>query len=397
MTNEKNTDDIIDNEDAFRAILNNTVRKCGLTFDHNNSNIVNLNGNPCLSCKQYHTTGNIIVSNGFIVYRCDNRDYDVSLFKMTVDPNVHASVFNQEVVNAVYKGQSGLVDLLIAEFQRLIKCCDNKSIIIYNGLSKLWETLSVMAGAYVLGHWVRQSLEHHIKSIYQYRSKYDKDSKEYETFSEILFTTQNLLVKTEYLSFMKNVVLTLMGEIYKADTNSMLPGDSNYFPVNDRKVVNLNTGDICDRDYTHNFIHECNVTYLGNDYDCINAKKFIKDLFMDQDSINYMQILLGYFLTGKINDRSFYIFWGKGRNGKSTLINILELILGNGHYINILSDSVMINTNNKTAATPELIPIIGSRLCVVSETKEGESLNASRIKQLTGDDAIAGKIGRAHV
>ena len=375
-------------KETFKGFLKQTVERYGLSFIPHSQKVVSLNGKQCMSCKQLHETGNIIVSNGMIKYKCHNRDYEFNLFKITVDPNVHSSLFTQETVNAIFSGQSGTVDLLLSEFISLIKCCDTKSLLIYNGMSKLWESLSLPAGAFVLGHWVRQSLNHHNIKMDKHRSSFDSDSKDYAICTKIMNATQKLIEQTEYISFMKIVASALAGHIYNSNTNSLLSGDPNHFPVTGRNMINLTTGITAERDCTYNFIHECDVKYLGNEYDCVNAKRFMKDLFGDQGSIEYMQQLIGYFLTGKVSDRSFYIFWGKGRNGKSTLINILERIMGKGHYLNTLSDLVFINHGNRSTATPELIPIIGSRLCVVSETKEGETLNTTRIKQLTGDDDI---------
>jgi len=382
------TDDLTQDKGTFIGFLKNTVKRYGLVFEENSQKVVLLNGKNCMSCKQNHNKANIIVSNGVIKYKCDNRDYEYDLFKITVDPNAHSSLSNQEKVNAIYKGQAGLVDLLLAEFIGLIKCCDTKSLLIYNGMSKLWESLTLPAAAFVLGHWVRQSLDRHIDTMEECRKQFTKENSQYITFTEILDTTKKLYKQSENIGFMKNVVSPLVGHIYNNNTNTLLSGDPNYFPIANQMMVNLTTGEVSIRDYTYNFVYECNVNYLGNEYDCVNAKRFMKDVFRDNESIEYMQQLIGYFLSGKVNDRSFYIFWGVGRNGKSSLINILERIMGKGHYLNTLSDLVFINNGNRSTATPELVPIIGSRLCVVSETKEGETLNTTRIKQLTGDDDV---------
>jgi len=42
-----------------------------------------------------------------------------------------------------------------------------------------------------------------------------------------------------------------------------------------------------------------------------------------------------------------------------------------------------------SSATPHLIPLIGARLAVLSETKKNEKLNEKIIKQLTGNDKIS--------
>lgn len=378
---------LIENEETFNGFIKNTVERYGLSLLPNNRSVVLLN-DKCMSCKQNHNTGNIIVSNGFIKYKCEYRDYEFDLFKITIDPNVHKSIFSQKIVNAVYNGQRGIVELLLTEFISLIKCCDNKTILLYNGMTRLWQSLSIPGAAFVLGYWVGQSLENHISSMIKYRENIDISSNDYKTWTEIIYTTNKLLEQTLSLSYMKNVISSLIDHIYDSNNSSCLAGDSDYFPILDRKVINLTNGQISERDSTHNFTYECNVNYLGNDYDCVNAKKFMKDLFKDNESVEYMQKMMGYFLTGKTLDKSLYIFCGGGRNGKSSLISILERIMSKGNYINKLSNSLFID-NGKNDLLSELTGIIGSRLCIISDDNQRKNLNVNRIKQLLKDDTIS--------
>lgn len=57
---------------------------------------------------------------------------------------------------------------------------------------------------------------------------------------------------------------------------------------------------------------------------------FIERIFSgNQDLIRFVQKMFGYSLTGSTREQCFFILYGNGRNGKSTLLNILLELLGN--------------------------------------------------------------------
>jgi putative DNA primase/helicase len=109
-----------------------------------------------------------------------------------------------------------------------------------------------------------------------------------------------------------------------------------------------------------------------------------------KDHTEYLIRLCGYFMTGDVSHRGFYISWGVGRNGKSSLVNILKEILGK-FFVSISEDVFIKKDKAGGGATPELMPLIGARFAVLSETDEKEKLNSKRIKSLTGSDTISAR------
>ena len=110
----------------------------------------------------------------------------------------------------------------------------------------------------------------------------------------------------------------------------------------------------------------------------------------DKTIYNYLQVVLGYSLTGWTNMRSLFILWGKGSNGKSTLCNLLKNIMKK-YYI-IADKRIFMDTDNKNNShTSHLIPLVTARIAVLSETQENERLNENLIKSLTGEDAMTAR------
>lgn len=59
--------------------------------------------------------------------------------------------------------------------------------------------------------------------------------------------------------------------------------------------------------------------------------RFLREVFGgDEDLIGFVRRFAGYSLTGSAEERVFAILHGRGKNGKTTLIELLESVMG--HY-----------------------------------------------------------------
>lgn len=120
--------------------------------------------------------------------------------------------------------------------------------------------------------------------------------------------------------------------------------------------------------------------------------KFFLDIATGNEAKkNYLQKILGYFLTGNVNlGRCFFIFYGNGKNGKSALFEILFSIMK--EFIKPIESSVFVKRGlkNSGAASPEIESLdYGLRLAPLSETSEGDELNETLLKNITGGDDIS--------
>lgn len=90
-------------------------------------------------------------------------------------------------------------------------------------------------------------------------------------------------------------------------------------------IINLRTGELLPFDCQYYITRRTLVNYNP---DAPEPKEFLK--FMDDAScgnpewVSYMQLVLGYCITGCTNQEAFFVFHGEtGQNGKSTLIKLL--------------------------------------------------------------------------
>ena len=112
----------------------------------------------------------------------------------------------------------------------------------------------------------------------------------------------------------------------------------------------------------------------------------------DESLVNYVQRVLGAALVGKPSQQEFYIFWGEGRNGKGTMLETLKEILGEGLAGPIRSEMVMDSKQaGNNGPNPELLDLQGKRIVWASETKDGQRLNAEKVKLFTGGDTLSSR------
>ena len=123
--------------------------------------------------------------------------------------------------------------------------------------------------------------------------------------------------------------------------------------------------------------------------------KIVDKFFLDVCTGNiakkdYLQKILGYILTGDVaKGRCFFMFYGKGANGKSAVMELMQEIMG--YYSKACSTSIILKRTKKSEgrASPEIAVLdYGTRLDILSEIDDGESLNEELIKKISGHDNI---------
>lgn len=106
----------------------------------------------------------------------------------------------------------------------------------------------------------------------------------------------------------------------------------------------------------------------------------------------YMQRLSGYAFTGHTHEQVFVIFQGKGRDGKSTFMNILRELMGD--YGDVADVRTFLDTGQRGGAdaSPDLARLAGDcRLLSVAEPPRGAKLNEAMIKSFTGGAPIVAR------
>jgi putative DNA primase/helicase len=112
----------------------------------------------------------------------------------------------------------------------------------------------------------------------------------------------------------------------------------------------------------------------------------VQEIFADhKELVDYLQRAFGYCLTGLTTEQVFWILWGLGANGKSTLIEVLQHSIF-GAY----AWTMPFPTATWTTAISEYqrAELPGRRVVTASEVKHRAHLHEDFIKSLTGGDSV---------
>ena len=120
--------------------------------------------------------------------------------------------------------------------------------------------------------------------------------------------------------------------------------------------------------------------------------RFVSQVFVDDaDTIEFVQRMCGYCLSGDRREQKLFFAHGQGSNGKSTLLDILMWIMGT--YALKLPTTALMASRNERHPT-ELAQLHGKRLAVSNELEEGSFWAEARIKELTGDETLTARFMR---
>ncbi len=121
------------------------------------------------------------------------------------------------------------------------------------------------------------------------------------------------------------------------------------------------------------------------DADAPRWKQFLREVFVDEELISYIQRAVGYSLTGDTSEQVVFLCHGSGANGKSVFLNVLGDLLGD--YSAVATFDTF-DANNRSGNSNDLAALVGKRLVTVSEIEENKRLAEAKIKSLTGGDLI---------
>jgi len=114
---------------------------------------------------------------------------------------------------------------------------------------------------------------------------------------------------------------------------------------------------------------------------------FFAKLFPNPDLRRYTLRLLASCLEGANREQCYYTFTGVGGNGKSKLIELMRLTLGD--YQTSMSATVMTRSRpDSGAANPEIMVTKARRFIYMQEPDDKEPINTSVMKQFTGEDIV---------
>lgn len=153
-------------------------------------------------------------------------------------------------------------------------------------------------------------------------------------------------------------------------------------------TLNLQTGELHPHQAEDLLTRQAPVTYDAQ-APAPTWTAFLGNVFhQDAALIAYVQRALGYSCTAATREQVFFLCYGAGANGKSTLLNAVAQVLG--PYARPLKADVLMaraGAGSGPGPDPELASVVGARF-VTAQEPHGMTLDTPRLKELTGSDAI---------
>ena len=127
-----------------------------------------------------------------------------------------------------------------------------------------------------------------------------------------------------------------------------------------------------------------NATYMGE------VRTFFQQLFPMKELRDYMWDHLAATLIGTIENQTFNIYTGSGRNGKTKLVDLMSLVLG--EYKGTVPITLVTQKRASIGGTSsEVVQLMGTRYAVMQEPSKGDCINEGIMKEITGGDPIQGR------
>lgn len=155
-------------------------------------------------------------------------------------------------------------------------------------------------------------------------------------------------------------------------------------------VIDLRTGELLPPDRSYRITKSVAVEY--DPYaQCPLWLSTLNDIFMsDEEMIAFIQRLIGYTMMGDPVESIIVIPYGQGANGKNTIFENAQRVLGD--YARTSHTSTFLTEGNSagSAGAPreDILRLMGSRYVYVNEPSQGSVLREGLVKSMTGGESI---------
>ena len=127
-----------------------------------------------------------------------------------------------------------------------------------------------------------------------------------------------------------------------------------------------------------------------NDITMWEVKQFLAQVLPEDKLRRYTIRLLASFMNGSTSDEKFHIWTGCGGNGKSKLIDLFQMVLGD--YSTTCPVTMITQKRGLcNGCTPELAKTKGKRFITFQEPDNNEHIQVGLMKELTGGDTITAR------
>ena len=138
-------------------------------------------------------------------------------------------------------------------------------------------------------------------------------------------------------------------------------------------VIDLRTGELRAGRPDDYLLRASSIEYRGLTKPAPEWEKGLDAIFMgNTELILYLGRVLGLSLIGEVIEHILPVFWGQGRNGKGTILETLNLVLGD--LASPIQAELLLDqgrAKSSSGPSPDIMSLRGLRLAFASESDEG--------------------------
>jgi len=154
-------------------------------------------------------------------------------------------------------------------------------------------------------------------------------------------------------------------------------------------TIDLRTGELREHRREDLITKLCPVEYDKNAEAPIWTSFLKRVMDRNEEKTGFLQRLSGYSLSGDVSERVLIILLGKGRNGKTVVLETCRSILGPDYSRRTPTSTLL---GKRTGMVPnDIARLRGARFVTASESDEGKPLDESTVKDLTGGDTLVSR------
>jgi len=191
--------------------------------------------------------------------------------------------------------------------------------------------------------------------------------------------------------FVDGVVAFLPANYNDEKLNKKMDESRNLFAFQN-KVVDLESNTVRDIQPEDYVCLHTGYDYPANSNPAIRTeiRDLLYSIWEDWEVVDYVLKIIALQLHGKKKYEEFYVWTGRGGNGKGVITELIKRSLGD-YFHTIPHDCITKRSDKKDAPNPPMAKAKGKRFVQAQEPEADDKLQIGTIKELTGGDEITAR------
>jgi P4 family phage/plasmid primase-like protien len=243
---------------------------------------------------------------------------------------------------------------------------------------------------------LRNKITTEVVNEYNKLNKYYSDKAKEEPDDKVIYEERskkagNISLRLKNCNFLNNIISECSYLFYQDNEDFLNKLDNNFNLIGfENGVYDLDTDEFRDGRPDDYISFTTKVNYYP--YDEKNKKinevlDFLRQIIPNINKREYLLRSISRCLHGATNEELFHFWTGGGGNGKSCLVRLVELSMG--EYCAKFSISLLTQKRAAShAANPDLVSAKGKRFATIQEPEKKDVLNVSLMKEISGGDEM---------